>query len=72
MTRSTAEIMEWRDPIQVARLEAYVTGYNDAVEDRHTSTPTSVRNDYEAGYASGLRFLAAANASPSRSLTQPR
>lgn len=70
MTRSTAQVMEWRDAIQVARLEAYCTGYYEArgLHRRHTRTS----KDYDEGYEAGMRHLAAAADSPSLSLTQPR
>lgn len=72
MTRSTAQVMEWRDAIQVARLEAYCTGYYEARElhRRHTRTC----GDYDDGYEAGLRFLAAASATHSETplATSPR
>lgn len=48
--------MEWRNPYQVARLEAYATGYLDTIHQR--GWPHRTCKDYEAGAEHALNALA--------------
>lgn len=62
MTRTTGEIMEWRDRVRIQRLESYCTGYLDATALEPAANRTTA--DYDEGYEHGLRHLAKANLTP--------
>ncbi len=54
--RSTAQVMEWRDPFAIAKLEAYATGYLDAIHLK--APPQRTTPDYDAGHDHGMAHLA--------------
>lgn len=55
MTRTTAEIMEWRDPVLVAQIEAYATGYLWARNRPDACPPPNKSQAYLQGVTDALR-----------------
>lgn len=57
MTRSTAEIMGWIDPVQTAQIEAYATGWWYGYKGLKGPEPPRRTKDWTAGVEDGTRAL---------------
>lgn len=64
MTRSTAQIMEWKDPLLVEQLEAYAKGWWWSFSGGIEPQPKRVTSDYKIGTYHGFVALSQTEDSP--------